>query len=201
VTGYSTPVLWKQAGRDTLLLFSQKHLVALDPAVGREFWRYPFQTGYDINNTDPMLWEGSILITSYSRGSALLRVTDGKPEPVYTNKNLSVHLSPGILQGDYLYSFNGEAHAATDFRCIHVPTGTVKWAVKDPRFGSVICAGGRLLILAENGELLSAEPSPAGLNILARARILSGVCWTPVTWANGLLYARNAAGRLVCLRF
>ncbi len=201
VTGYATPVLWKHRGQDTLLLFAQKHLVALDPAKGHEFWRYPFQTGYDVNNTDPIIVHDRIFITSYSRGCALLQVLNGQPQTVYTNKNLSDHLSPGILQGEYLYSFSGEAHTVTDFRCLHVPTGTLKWTVKDPKFGSVISPHGKLLILTEKGELQLAEASPAGLRILARSQILSGVCWTPPTLANARLYARNAAGRLGCWAF
>jgi outer membrane protein assembly factor BamB len=201
VTGYASPVLYRDKGEDRLLIFGAKNLVCLRPGDGREFWRYPFETGYDVNNTDPMLCGGKVFITSYSRGCALLDVSAGSPEPVYTNRNLSVHLGPGILLGEHLYSFNGEAHANTDFRCLHVPTGYVNWTRKDLRFGCLICAAGKLLILLEKGELLVAEPSPAELKVLARAQILEGVCWTPPTLANGLFYARTAKGAVVCLDF
>ena len=34
---------------------------------------------------------------------------------------------------------------------------------------------------------------------MARAKVLSGLCWTPPALANGLLYVRNAKGDLRCL--
>jgi hypothetical protein len=82
-------------------------------------------------------------------------------------------------------------------------TGELKWTSKDPAFGSVISADGKLLILSEKGELVLAAATPAAFKPLARARVLDGLCWTPPALADGLLYARSAKGGLVCvdLRF
>jgi len=199
VTGYSSPTLCNLGGRESLLLFAAKHFVALEPKTGRELWRLPWETGYDINAPDPVLFGDRILISTYSRGCALLAVKDGQPVTVYTNKSLNNHLSPGILLGEHLYVFNGEAKHATDFRCFHVPSGEVKWTRKDPAFGSLIFADGKLIILSEKGELLLAEPSPAEFKVLARTQALGGLCWTPPALADGRLYVRNAKGDLVCL--
>ena len=114
---------------------------------------------------------------------------------IYTNAVLHNHLSPGVVVGDYLYAFNGEAKQETDFRCLHLPTGELKWARKDPAFGSLIRAGDKLLVLSEKGELLLAEPSPMGFKPLARAKVLSGVCWTPPALAErAALRAQRARG-------
>jgi outer membrane protein assembly factor BamB len=126
-------------------------------------------------------------------------VASGIPEITYTNKVLYNHLNSGILAGDYLYAFNGEAKKDTDFRCIHVPTGQLKWARKDPPFGTLILAGDKLIVLSEKGELLVGQASPEEFKPLARAKVLSGVCWTPPALADGRLYVRNARGELRCL--
>jgi outer membrane protein assembly factor BamB len=198
-TGYASPTLYRFQGKERVLIFAAKHLVALDPLTGEERWRFPWETGYDTNITDPLMHEGQIFVSSYSRGCSLWSVDGDRPEVVYDKKTLFNHLSPGILIGDYLYAFSGEAHKPTDFRCLHLPTGKVKWTRKDPAFGSMICARGRLVILSEKGELLVADPSPEVLKVLARAQVLGGVCWTPPTLANGRVYAHNAAGDMVCL--
>jgi outer membrane protein assembly factor BamB len=199
--GYASPALFHSTHEEIVLIFAAKHLVALEPGTGRELWRRSFETGYDTNNSDPVIYRDEILLSSYSRGCALLSAKAREPELVYESKNLFNHLSPGILQGEYLYAFNGEAKTKdTDFRCIHLPTGEVKWTQKDPAFGSVICTDGRLLLLSEKGEIMLAEASPTGFKPLARAQVLGGLCWTPPTLANGLLYARNAQGDLVCLQ-
>jgi outer membrane protein assembly factor BamB len=197
--GYASPTLCNLGGREEVLIFAAKHLVGLDPQSGHELWRQFWETGWDTNNTDPLVHRERIFISSFSRGCALLSFPHGKPEVIYNSKVLHNHLSPGILLGNYLYAFNGEARQETDFRCLHLPTGELKWTRKDPAFGSLICAGGKLIILSEKGELLLAEASPADFKPLARAKVLSGVCWTPPALAYGRLYVRNAKGELRCL--
>jgi len=198
-TGYASPAVWSYRGQEAVLIFAAKHLVAVEPKTGRELWRHPWQTAWDTNNPDPLIWDGHIFISSFSRGCALLSVKDGQPEVIYDKDVLHNHLSPGVLLGQYLYVFNGQARQQTDFRCIHLPTGELKWARKDPPFGSLIAAGDKLIILSEKGELLLAEASSAELKPLARAQVLGGLCWSPPALANGLLYARNAKGDAVCL--
>ncbi len=197
--GYASPTLFRSGERDSVLIFAAKHLVARDPETGRELWRHFWETGWDTNITDPLVQDGRIFISSFSRGCALLSVADGKPGVLYDTKILHNHLSPGILLGEYLFAFNGEAKQQTDFRCLHLPTGELKWSTKDPAFGSLICADGKLIVLSEKGELLVADPATAEFKPLARSRILTGTCWTPPALANGLLYVRNARGELRCL--
>jgi outer membrane protein assembly factor BamB len=197
--GYASPIRFAAGGNDAVLIFAAKHLVALDPHSGRELWRQFWETGWDTNNTDPLMQGGHIFISSFTRGCALLSVRDAKPEIIYTNNVMRSHLSPGVVVGEYLYAFNGEAKQETDFRCFHLPTGELKWARKDPAFGSLILAEDMLVVLSEKGELLLARVSPADFTPLARAKVLSGVCWTPAALANGLLYVRNAKGELRCL--
>ncbi len=197
--GYASPTRFVAGNREAVLIFAAKYLFALDPRSGRELWREFWETDWDTNNTDPLVRGQTIFISSFSRGCGLLSVVNGQPSVIYTNTVLHNHLSPGIAVGDYLYAFNGEAKMETDFRCLHLPSGELKWARPDPGFGSLILAGGKLLILSEKGELLLAEPSPADFKPLARAPVLGGRCWTPPALADGRLYVRNARGELRCL--
>src|SRR5262249_15331569 len=158
-----------------------------DPETGKEQWRQPWVTGWDTNITDPLLWRDRILISSFSRGCALLAPKIDSISVVYESNVLSNHLSPGILIGECLYAFNGEAKTQTDFRCVHVPTGDLKWSSRSPAFGTVIQAGDKLIVLADKGELLLIDPSPAELKIIARAKVSNGTCWTPPALANGRL--------------
>ncbi len=199
VAGYASPTSFGSGGTASVLIFASKHLVALDPQNGRELWRQLWETSWDTNNTDPLTYGEHIFISSFSRGCGLLSVTNGKPSLIYTNGLMHSHLSPGILLGEYLYAFHGEAKQETDFRCVHVPTGELKWTSKAPAFGSLIMADGKLIVLSDKGELLLAEASPSAFTPIARAKVLSGVCWTPPALADGRLYVRNAKGELRCL--
>ena len=199
IAGYASPTSFGSGGTASVLIFASKHLVALDPQNGRELWRQLWETSWDTNNTDPLTYGEHIFISSFSRGCGLLSVTNGKPSLIYTNGLMHSHLSPGILLGEHLYAFHGEAKQETDFRCVHVPTGELKWTRKSPAFGSLIMADGKLIILSDKGELLLAEASPSAFTPIARAKVLSGVCWTPPALADGRLYVRNAKGELRCL--
>ncbi len=197
--GYASPTRFDFGGRECVLIFAAKHLVALEPLTGRELWRQSWETGWDTNITDPVVRDGNIFISSFTHGCGLFSLSNGTPVMTYTNSVLFNHINPGILIGDYLYAFSGEAKKDTDFRCVHLPTGALKWVRKDPAFGSLILAGDKLIVLSEKGELMLAQPSPAEFKPLARASVLSGVCWTTPALADGRLYIRNARGELRCL--
>ena len=49
------------------------------------------------------------------------------------------------------------------------------------------------------GELITAKASPAKFDVISRAKVLDGKCWSAPVLANGRLYCRNAAGDVVCL--
>jgi outer membrane protein assembly factor BamB len=65
--------------------------------------------------------------------------------------------------------------------------------------GSLMLADGKLVILSERGKLVIADASPQEFKELASAQVLQGKCWTVPVLANGRIYARNAAGDLVCV--
>ena len=63
-----------------------------------------------------------------------------------------------------------------------------------------MAADGKLVVLADGGNLVIAEASPVAFKQLAQAKPLSGKCWTMPVLANGRIYARNnKPGELVCL--
>ena len=62
-----------------------------------------------------------------------------------------------------------------------------------------MAADGKLIILTAKGELIIAKANPAKFEPISRAPVLSGRCWSAPVLANGRIYARNAAGQMVCL--
>src|SRR5262249_4451101 len=54
-TGYASPTLFRDGDKESVLIFAAKQLVALEPQTGHELWRFPWETGYDNNNPDPVV--------------------------------------------------------------------------------------------------------------------------------------------------
>src|SRR6185369_8468919 len=152
-------------------------------------------------NSDPIVQDDHVFLSSFSRGCTLLSLKNGTPNPLYDSKVICNNLSPGILLGHYYYAFSGEAKKDTEFRCIDISTGQIEWALNEPSFGSLLSTPTALILLTEKGELLAFATNRNGSNSdnqpiaksapIARAQLLSGTCWTPPSLANGRLYIGN----------
>jgi len=198
--GYSTPVPFRQAGRDLVALAIADAIVAVGEKDGKELWRFPWKTAYDVNGADPIVSGEWIFISSgYRHGCALLRMRGANVERVYENKNMHNHFNPSVLINGYLYGIDGDAGHPGGLRCIEFATGTVKWTETSTGTGALMAAGDKLIVQGEKGELIIAQATPDAFRPLARAQVLGGKCWTTPVLANGRIYCRNSRGDLVCV--
>ena len=108
------------------------------------------------------------------------------------------HATSSVLVADHVYGFNGTIRRAL-LTCVELASGREKWSERSVMSGALTAADGKLIVLTGRGELVIAEASPAGYRELARAQVLSGKCWTVPVLSGGRIYARNAAGDVVCL--
>ena len=192
---YATPVPMMMGGKQAVLVFASKALVALEVSTGHELWAYPWETSYDINAADPIVDGSRIFISSgYGHGAALLDVADGKPVLVWENKNMRNKMNGSVLIQGHVYGCDEKK-----LTCVDLNTGEKKWANGASGQGSLMAANGKLIILSEKGELIIAEASPEAFQPISRAQVLGGRCWTVPVLANGRIYARNAEGGMVCL--
>lgn len=198
---FTTPVLVTISGETVLLAHMQKALFGLAPGDGRALWRHEFGSGYETHAADPVVTPAGIFLSSGDEGGEMLAVSAEKASRRWKNKNLGSFTGTAVLRGQHLYGVDsgGYKKGQQELRCVDVKNGELKWAL--PGFGqdSLIAAGDRLIVLTEKGELVIARANPEQGEILNRAQILGGKCWTQPTLAGGLLYCRNAKGQLVCV--
>lgn len=198
---FTTPILIPAAGQEVLLAHMQKSLFALSLKDGRELWRHPFGSGYETHSADPVVTPAGVFISSGDDGGELVSFTASKEARLWKNKNLSTFTGTAVLVGAHLYGVDagGYKKGKQEFRCIDLEKGEVKWSL--PGFGqdSLLGAGDRLIVLTERGELLVVKAVPERGQILSRAQVLGGSCWTQPTLSHGLLYCRNSRGQVVCL--
>ena len=161
-------------------------------------WESPFLT----NSTTPIVQKDQIFIsTGYQIGCGLFRFTDEALEPIYTNREMRNHFNNSILHNGYLYGFDGNSNLGRVVRltCMNFATGEVAWQRRGFGCGSLMICDDKLIILSEDGTLVAAQATPEQFQELASAPLLPGRCWTVPLLLNGHVYARNAAGRLVCV--
>lgn len=199
--GYSTHVPGKVGRSDVLVVAAAKSIVALGAKDGKTLWEFPWVTSYDVNAADPIVVGNKVFISSgYGRGCALLQFNGSLVSKIWENKNLRNQFNASVLYGGHLYGFDGNhGDKNSSLRCVDFETGKLKWIEPTVKPGALMVADGRLIIVAENGELIVAPVSASAFQPVARAQVLGGKCWTVPVLHNARIYCRNSRGDLVCL--
>ena len=194
--GYATAVPFMMGQTQCVALFASKDIIGLAASTGKELWRSPWPTKYDVNAADPIIKNDMVFISSgYDLGCTLLRLDKGGITEIWRNKNMRNKMNGSVLWEGYLYGVDESG----ELRCLDFRTGDPVWAQKGFGHGSLMIADGKLIVMAEKGNLVIAEATPDGYKVMSEAHILSPRCWSVPVLANGRIYARNAKGDLVCL--
>jgi outer membrane protein assembly factor BamB len=200
VPGYATPLRFNAGKQDLLAVLSGKDIAVHKLDDGSRLARASFEAKYDMTAATPVLIKDGQFFISSNMGGRMLRYQDGKLEKVWHSIKMKNTMATSVLIDGHLYGLsgkNGSRHAT--LTCMKADDGEVKWKEPGMGAGSVIAAGGRLLVLSESGEVVIAEATPEAFTAVARKQILEKTCWTPPTFANGNLFIRNDRGRVACV--
>lgn len=199
---YSSPVAATLGGKRQILVFNRAGLVALDPGSGNVVFQFRWRSRIreSVNAATPLVIIDQVFISAtYGTGAALLRITDSGPQTLWSGDNiLSNHYSTSVYHDGFLYGFDGRQEMGQNLRCVEFKTGKVRWSQDNFGAGTLMCAGDKLLVLTEKGELILADASPSAFKPLARAQILSFNSRAYPALAGGLYYARSK-DKLVCV--
>lgn len=198
--GYAAPLILNVAGRSTLVLLKASALVGLQPEDGRELWRHPWRTSYDVNAATPLqIGPDRLLISSgYNGGAALLAIEPSRVREVWRNKNLRAHINTPVEWGGAIYGVDGNTGGG-NLVCLDASTGEKRWEEKSVKGGALVVAGGALLIVSEKGDLVIAEASTRGYSQLLRQTVHTQRTWAQPVLANKRIYLRDNQGNLACL--
>ena len=199
IVSYSSPIAVDIAGIRQVVFVSGEAAVGLSPTDGSLYWRFPWQTSYDLNVATPIFVPPDhIFISSgYDHGAALLQIAQQgeglSVKKVWESRGMKNHFGTSLLIGDYIYGFDNAI-----LKCIEAKTGKEQWKRRGYGKGSLIYADGQLIILSDKGKLALADASPTGFREKASTQVLSGKCWTPPALANGKIFVRDMY-KIVCM--
>lgn len=196
--GYATPYPLAFNGRQCVVNFMARFVVAADARTGQEVLRIPWDTWSGINVAAPIFHDGHLFISSgYSTGAALFKLSPQddhlSASQVWRNKVFRDKFQSCVLVDGILYSGD-----EVGLKCAEFMTGKQCWSIREMENASVLWADGYLIVLAEDGKLMIAPASPKEFKPIAEAQVLSGRCWTIPTLCNRKLYLRNFE-KAVCL--
>ncbi len=193
--GYSSIVPFDHAGQRSVSVFSAAGIVGRSARDGKELWRHPWKTSWDVNAATPIVHDGKVFISSgYNKGCALVDFSGGAAKVVWEHKKMRNHVATCVLLDGHLYGFDESA-----FKCLDWATGEERWSSPKYGKGSLILAGDRFIVFSDKGRVAVVEPSPTELKEVAGFQALTGKdTWAAPVLANGRLYCR-AGKDLVCL--
>lgn len=182
--GYGSPVVADIAGTRQVVTLTEKMLVGVAADSGRLLWSVPFTTEYTQNAVTPVV-NGNVVISSgLEHPVKALRVVAShgggwSTETVWENPDVSLYMSSPVLVGGRLYGLSHRRKG--QLFCLDAATGRTIW-LSEGRQGdnaSLVAAGGAMLALTTEGELIVFEAGGDTFKALRRYTVAD----TP-TWAH-----------------
>ncbi len=192
----STPVIIKVDGQEQLVTALADHVVGLNPDNGELLWKHPHKCDWGLNITPPVLGADNILFISsaYSGGSRAIQLqqSDGKTtvKELWANRRMRVHHGTMIRLGDLVFGSSGDFGPAP-LTAVDVKTGNIVWQDRGFPKANLVYAGGKAILLDEDGQLALVNLTPEGLKVISKADALEKTAWTPPTLAGTKLYIRD----------
>jgi outer membrane protein assembly factor BamB len=201
---YASPVPVSVAGRRQVIFFTAPGLLAVAADSGRELWRVPWETEYDVNICTPLPVGDRLFVSSGEEvGCALFRLKDaGPPEVVWESKGktsvMKNYWANAVAHEGHLYGLAGEYNKTIDLRCVDIQTGKVVWSQPNFGKGAITLADGHLFITTKPGDLVLVRATPERYEEKARVKGLLGENRTVPTIAGKRLYLRDLQ-HVLCL--
>lgn len=186
---HSSPVIADIAGIRQYIFPTGGKAISLD-AEGEELWSIKAPPGIIAM---PVFIEPNRVFLSGStdNGCAMVQIEQHgdslHAEEVWQNRWMINHFNSSTYFEGHIYGFS-----KATLTCIDAQTGERKWRKRGFGKGSLIVAGGHLIVLSDQGELVLIEATPDSYNEISYfPKALDGKSWTEPAFSDGKLYLRN----------
>ena len=192
--GYASPIIATFGGTRQLITMTDKAVVGVAVATGKQVWQIPFPDEWNENIVTPVV-AGDLLVVSGTRkgtfGYRIERKTDTfAANQVWHNTDVPMYMSSPVADGTFLYGFSNKRKG--QLFCLDAKTGKVKWTTEG-RGGtnaSLQSAGPDLIVLTTEGELIVVRRNPEKYQEVRRYKVADGQ-----TWAQPVLLGREVVIR------
>ncbi len=190
---YSSPHLARFDGSETILMATEKGLVAMEPAGGKIAWQYDWELP-GMRIVQPLLVGDDLVLLagSYGGGSRLLQIARGgdvwSVAERWTTRDINPYFNDSVIHRGHVYGFNGKI-----LTCIDMATGERCWKGGRYGYGQLLLLPDMdlLLVISEQGEAVLVKADPADHVEVGRFQALHGKTWNHPVIAHGRLLVRN----------
>ena len=193
VQGYTSPMLATLGGVRQIVTVTAERAVGLRPEDGALLWEHPWTIPIVPNISQPLVVGDTrvFLSAGYGKGAALVELSpDGDrftAAAVWETNRMKNKFSSSVLIDGYVYGLDESILA-----CLDAATGALMWKGGRYGHGQLLAAGGHLIVLTEEGDLVLVQATPDGHRETARFPAIEGKTWNVPALAGGRLLVRNA---------
>ena len=192
--GYSSPMLVTLAGVRQILTFTGTRLVGLSADNGSLLWEFPWESGNEVNASQPLIAgpDRVFISTDYGADGAMLQLAAGADgqltaRELWRTNRMNNYFTSAVLHDGFIYGLDRSILA-----CIDASTGELKWKGGRYGYGQVMLASGHLIVLTEDGELALVRADPNGHQEITRFPAIDGRTWNHPAMSDGILLVRNS---------
>ncbi len=184
---YPSPIVLNVAGKDQLFLTGTEKVSSFDPRTGKTIWEIAGATTECVTST---VTDGERIFTSggYPKNHVAAIAADGSGKVVWETKD-RVYVPSMLVKEGHLYAVMDSGVAI----CWDSGNGAEKWKARlGGNFSSSpILVGDRIYAANESGTLYVFRADPAGLEVLAEAKLGDEIFATP-SICGGQVFLRIA---------
>lgn len=194
--GYASPIVTTFGGTRQIVTMTDKNVVGVDIASGKELWKIPFPDEWNENIVTPVVVGDTLVISGTRKGTLGYKIakagTAFTPTQVWQNAEATMYMSSPIVDGSHVYGFSNKRKG--QLFCLDATTGKVMWTTEG-RAGmnaALQSAGADLVVLTTEGELLVVKRNPAKYEEVRRYKVADGQTWAQPVLLGKEIIVRDA---------
>jgi outer membrane protein assembly factor BamB len=193
-SSYASPLIAAPSGVKQLIGFTGTRMVGLRHADREILWDVPFQARYEQTIITPVVWRDLVIVAGEGKPTTAVRITESQgkvaKEIAWKSDDLKVYLTTPIVFQDHLCGHDTRTNRLV---CLDLETGKSVWS--SPRitgkYHSLVLAGGVILVLTSEGELVVCKATTEEYTELARWKVAEKGTWAHLAVTGNHLYIKD----------
>lgn len=193
---YQSPLALEIGGTTQIVISGNHRLFGIDPATGDQLWSWELaeevRAQGQASSVPLPLGDDRLLVKRDAFGHTAIRISppeDGGEwtvEELWTNDDLARSYVPPVDHDGTIFGYKGGFLVAVD-----AESGETVWRSRPPGDGFLTRVGDDLVVITKRGELALADAGTEGWQPQAETALFDAAVWSPVTVADGTIYARS----------
>jgi outer membrane protein assembly factor BamB len=192
---YASPIVLELGGVRQVVTMTQDSVLGVSVSDGTRLWEHAWPSRGTPSAITPLVYGGMLIVSSQGMGVTALKPArrDGTwgVAVVWETTEVSLFLSNPVLVGNTLFGLSEKARG--QYFALDADTGRVLW-LGPPRQASntaVVKAGGLLLLLNDDAELIVARGSRRAFEPLTRYTVANSATWAQPAVSGGRVFVKD----------